>query len=96
MRRVYYSDVSGAARVLLKVPRESRSALCAQMFAEAETADRFLRKLGKLHPVYGNGTLRGAAFRHVPEPEPSFDNPDYRACFMEVLQRLEQKACEVV
>ena len=91
MRSLYYGDISCAARVLLGVPQEERWALCQMLIAETDTADRFFRRSGKLHPVYGNGTLRAAALRRQPGAEPTFDSADYRACFIEVLGQLDQR-----
>ncbi len=88
MRSLYYSDISSAARVLLGAPPEKRRALCQEMIEEANAADRFLRRLGKVHPNYGNGTLRAAALKRLPGAEPSFDDADYRDCFAEVLRQI--------
>ncbi len=90
MRDVFYSDVSAAARVLLSVPLERRTEVCLGMMQEAEVADRFLRRLGKMHPHWGNGTLRSAALRRYPVGEPSFRDPDYCSCFQMVLHHLHK------
>lgn len=88
MRRVLYSDVSAAARALLATPPSFRAQVCLEMIREAECADRFVRRLGKLHPKWGNGTLLAAARQRQLEREPSFDDAEYCACFQHVLSAL--------
>jgi hypothetical protein len=88
MRTVLLSDVSAAARVLLGVPKFQRARLCARMLREADHADRYLRKQGKLHPKWGNGTLLAVARTRPLSSEPSFDDVDYCSCFELVLRGL--------
>lgn len=96
MRRVLFSDVSAAARVLVMVPAASRERLCMHLFEQADWADRFVRRLGRLHPTWGNGTLRDAAMQYRSAPAPGFDNMVFCACFELVLHQLcrRKKALE--
>lgn len=94
MRRVLYGDVSNAARVLLRVPEAARARLCARLLAEAEYADRHMRRTGRAHPLWGNGSLMAAARKRMLAPEPGFDDPDYCACFEMVLQALIRRAAD--
>ena len=91
MRSVHYSDVSAAARALLRLPEEAREAQCAQMMTHADWADRFVGRLGKLHPLWGNGTLGDVACSKGLAAEPSFGNRDYCCCFEIVLRQLRQR-----
>jgi len=61
MRPVGLGDLVAAARALAAVPRGQRRAVMAQMLSEAEAADTFRRREGRLHPRYGNGTLMAVA-----------------------------------
>lgn len=88
MRTVRFSDVSAAARVMLATPPANREQVCQRMIREAEFADRFVRRRGKLHPKWGNGTLQAAARRRRLCREPSFSDPEYCACFQQVLSLL--------
>ncbi|MFD2739868.1 hypothetical protein ACFSUD_09830 [Sulfitobacter aestuarii] len=88
MRAVLHSDLIAAARALLLVPRDERPALCETMLREADWADRFTRRLGRMHPLWGNGTLLAAARRRDWADEPRVNQPDYCACLLLVLQAL--------
>lgn len=88
MRPVLHGDVSNAARALLNVPGVLRRELCEKMIREAEAADIFARREGRLHPLWGNGSLMSAARKRVLADEPGFDNPVYCRCFEMVLQGL--------
>ena len=44
-----------------------------------------MRRTGRLHPDWGNGSLMGAAHKQPMAPEPGFDCADYVACWVEVL-----------
>lgn len=88
MRPILHGDVSNAARALLHVPRPLRQDLCARMIREAEAADVYARTSGRLHPLWGNGSLMAAARKRMLADEPSFDDAEYCACFELVLRGL--------
>ncbi len=88
MRPVLHGDVSNAARALLNVPQMLRADLCVRMIREADAADAFARREGRLHPLWGNGSLMSAARKRVLADEPGFDNLEYCACFELVPRRL--------
>ncbi len=88
MRPVLHGDLSSAARALLAAPRLSRKRLCVQMITEAELADAHVQKTGRLHPLYGNGSLMAAARTRVLADEPGFDDVQYCQCFEMVLRQL--------
>ncbi|WP_425083002.1 hypothetical protein [Ruegeria profundi] len=69
-------------------PKRSRRSLCIKMVAEAELADRHVQRTGRLHPLYGNGSLMTAARTRVLADEPGFDDLDYCQCFEMVLRQL--------
>ena len=88
MRPVLHGDISSVARFLLSVPPDHRERMCWQVICEAEDADAFLRKTGRLHPVLGNGSLMSAAHKRPLPPEPRFDDVGYCECFRLVLDSL--------
>ena len=61
------------------------------MLAEAETADAFRRETGRLHPLFGNGSLMGAALSRARAPEPFLDDPEYASCMAMVFDALVQR-----
>lgn len=95
MRPVLYCDVSAAARVLMRVPQAHREERCAGMIERAQVADRFVKRLGRIHPVWGNGTLLAVARRHPIGPEPSFDDAAFCDCFEMVLKQLRLRRADV-
>ena len=90
MRPVLVSDVTAAARALLSVREPRRNALCEDLLREAEYADRFTRRVGRPHPVFGNGTLLAAARARKLVCEPTLDDAAYRAAIATVLRALDR------
>lgn len=88
MRAVLHTDLVAAARALLAVPPQARVALCRQLLGKADWADRFVRRLGRVHPEWGNGTLADAARRAGLAAEPSFSDRSYRDCLLIVLDQM--------
>lgn len=89
MRPVRYSDVSALTATLLAAPKEARSDVCAQVLREVDLADRYVRALGTLHPLWGNGTLSSAAAKHPQNTSGCFDDAEFCACFEMVLAHLK-------
>lgn len=83
-----HGDLSAAARALFAVPQPQRKSLCLKMIAEAELADAHVRSSGRLHPLYGNGSLMAAARNRKLVDEPGFDDVNYCQCFELVLRQL--------
>ncbi|MEW9918555.1 hypothetical protein AB2B41_03000 [Marimonas sp. MJW-29] len=88
MRSVHVSDVLAVARALRAVPEAQRQGLCAEMIREAELADRYMRRLGKPHPHWGNGTLRDTARRRPMGDALCFDDPQSCRCMAAVMHGL--------
>lgn len=61
MRALMISDLRAILRVLRLAEERKRVGLCRKILWEAEVADRFTRRLGRVHPAWGSGTLLGAA-----------------------------------
>jgi len=88
MRPVLHGDVSCAARALFAVPEAMRGLLCRRMIREADCADAHMRRTGRAHPLWGNGSLMSAARKRRLADEPGFDDPGYCQCFEMVLRAL--------
>ena len=88
MRPVLHGDISAAARALLAAPLADRDQLSTLLISAAEVADQHVARTGRLHPVYGNGSLMAAARSRPLADEPSFDDLQYCQCFEMVLLKL--------
>ncbi|MGJ8546792.1 MAG: DUF7742 family protein [Sulfitobacter sp.] len=62
MRALHCVDLSLAARALCAAPPPQRAALAKTLCAQADLADRYRKRLGKIHPKWGDGSLAAAAF----------------------------------
>ncbi len=61
MRQAGLSDLHHAARALLSVPHNARAGFCAELLWQAHVADKYVKRLRRLHPQWGDGSLRAAA-----------------------------------
>ncbi|MEM8576242.1 MAG: hypothetical protein AAGF60_00170 [Pseudomonadota bacterium] len=85
MRPLAHIDLTDAARALLAQPAPHRPDLCARMIREADWADRYRRRLGRLHDLWGDGTLSAAARQRQRAPERRLSDRDYCTCLEMVL-----------
>lgn len=88
MRPVLMSDVTAMARALMLVEPAARNALGDRIIRKARAADRYTRRLKRVHPTWGNGTLRAAAQSEPLARESSFDDPAYCGAVCEVFRAL--------
>ncbi len=88
MRPVLHGDVTAAARALLLVAPEAREALCRRMIEEADFADRYAKRLGRPHRLWGNGTLMAAARARPLADEPGLGEERYCRCLETVFRLL--------
>ncbi|KUF11927.1 DUF7742 family protein [Pseudoponticoccus marisrubri] len=91
MRPVRPGDLSAAARALLPLPPGMRAAAADRLLDAADAADRYRRRFGRAHHLWGNGTLRAAALVGDVPCEPRLDDPDYIHCLTTVLARLQAR-----
>lgn len=98
MREVHASDMVAVARFLLSVPPFARDRVCADLLTKTDFADKFTKRLGKPHELWGNGTLMAAVWGQELRPERSFSDREYTACFVTTLDCLARhraaKACK--
>ncbi len=85
MRAVLMGDVIAAARVLAPWPAPCRAKLLWRMTQEATRADAHRHRTGRMHPIWGDGSLMAAALRRSAPPEPWLDDDGYRAAIILVL-----------
>lgn len=71
MRAVTHGDVVAAARAIRRMPRAARLGAVMGMLEKAHVADRFRKRFGRAHPLWGNGSLMAVALQsHCEQAEP--------------------------
>jgi hypothetical protein len=88
MRPLAPSDLSVAARALMALPEPARAGAAARIVAEARAADRFRRRTGRWHPLWGDGTLEAAARARPLAPQPVWGDRAHLSCMALVLAAL--------
>jgi hypothetical protein len=88
MRPVLHGDVVGAARALLAVEAGDRNSLIHRLMMQAHWANKYRQMWGKVHPIWGDGSLEVAAVQHRQMPEPYLDAPEYCECMITVFEAL--------
>lgn len=88
MRAVHLSDLNLAARTLMLVRAQDRSARIAQILDQAHTADKFRKRIGRAHFPYGNGTLAAACQPYPKHTMPNHCDQNYLASMDAVVRGL--------
>lgn len=94
MRAVMHGDVVAAARVLRALAPQDRPRAISRLIAEAEAGDRYRKRFGRAHPLFGTGALMSAAARHPRPPEPGLNDVDYLDCLHQVIVALIARAAQ--
>ena len=88
MRRVGLMDLHYAARAVQTVPAEARVAFCRRLKWQAHVADKHVKRLRRLHPHWGDGSLRAAALAHLKGHSVVNSGPEYYSSMALVLNML--------
>jgi len=88
MRPVLHGDIVAAARVLFLLPAAERPAALEDLFRRAAWADDYRRRTGRMHPVWGDGSLMSVALRRDTPPEPPLSDSGYCDCLAQVFEGL--------
>ncbi len=84
-------DLHHAARAVQGAPRERREAACFHLIWRAHVADKYVKRLQKLHPLWGDGSLRAAALADLDGMAHWIMSPDILDCFALVSRVLVEK-----
>lgn len=84
-------DLHHAACALQGFPREQRVDLCALLIWRAHVADKYVKRLAKLHPQWGDGSLRAAALGHRIGIVTRTDCPEFLRCLSIVVNAVVAK-----
>lgn len=89
MRTITHGDVTAAARAVRPLPPAARRRAVRSLLAKADAADRFRKRFGRAHPVWGNGSLMAAALGAEPgRGEPFLSEADYLEAVAAVIEAL--------
>ncbi|MGR3572441.1 DUF7742 family protein [Brevirhabdus sp.] len=95
MRRLLHDDVVAAGRLLLSIDEGARRDLLCTIIRRAHWADKYRKRIGRAHPVWGNGSLGDAARLALPQslpqslpPECRLNNRDFAGCMALVFETL--------
>jgi len=89
MRSITHGDVIAAASALMSWPERSRRSLIVRFLEQAHIADIYRKRTGRVHPVWGNGTLMAAVLQNRALPtEPSMSDSAYLNAVSIVIEAL--------
>lgn len=92
MRAIHLTDLNLAVRTLLAVPMRDQVALMKRLLVMARTADKFRKRIGRVHLVFGNGSLGAACQRFPKVPMPDRCDHTYLDCLQIVVTELRNHA----
>lgn len=89
MRPLLPGDLDCAVAVVMGQPPAARAGVAAELLAQADLADRFRKRLGRAHPVFGTGSLMSAALCWPDAPRGRVYDASYCAALIVVLTALQ-------
>lgn len=88
MRPVHHGDVMAVASALLAVAPHKRRRYLRELFTQADAADAYRRRVGRAHPLWGNGSLMSLARKGGLPPQPGLESDAFCACMAAVFEAL--------
>ncbi|EKE43641.1 hypothetical protein OCGS_2373 [Oceaniovalibus guishaninsula JLT2003] len=73
-------DLIALARACLAQPAHRRAWVARRILAEAARAGTWRRATGRVHPLWGDGSVAAAALRRRCAAEPPLEDAEWRAC----------------
>ena len=89
MRPLLPGDLDCAVAVVMAQPPEDRPRVAAQLLAQADVADRYRKRLGRAHPVFGTGSLMSAALGWPDAPRGGVYDASYCVALIVVLTAVQ-------
>jgi hypothetical protein len=86
MRAVLHRDIVALAKCLLALPCQQRASFATLQLQLAHAADCYRIRFGKVHEIYGNGTLGSCCAKAPYQSERPLDDPDYVDCMIKALE----------
>lgn len=94
MRPVLHGDVIAAAQAVLCLPEAARAGALRVMMSRAAAADAYRKRLGRAHPLWGNGSLMALARRGPLPPAPALSDNEFCRCLALVFDTLVEWRAE--
>lgn len=91
-RPIHTTDIDQMVRVLAHSPVREREVIAADIIDRADIADRFRKRLGKLHPTFGDGSFGQSAIKlagGIPKPVAHADDA-YLDCLRITVAALQE------
>jgi hypothetical protein len=92
MRSIGLADIEVAARVLMCVPSAQQANVIRQLLSDAHVADKYRKRLRRMHPQFGTGSLMSAAQAHPCAKRFETIGDDEISVFQIIFNALEEKA----
>ena len=89
MRPLSPGDLDCAVAVVMAQPPHVRAEVAARLLAQADLADRYRKRLGRAHPLYGTGSLMSAALGWPEGPRVRVYDASYCAALIVVLMAVQ-------
>jgi hypothetical protein len=93
MRPILYGDLHAAARRLAVMSEGDRRGAINEMIRRAHAADRWRKRSGVEHPLWGNGSLLVTAARTWPDPQGPVTELDYLMALTDVAAAIVEWRC---
>lgn len=90
MRAVLSVDLICAARAIVNVPRARQAAAAKALIQQAQKAEAYGRDCAAAHPLFGDGTLAGAARKSDMAEERTICDPAFSSALILILQTIQR------
>ena len=89
MRTVTHGDIVAAACLARGIAEDGRCAFILRLLDQAHSADKYRKRTGCAHPLWGDGTLMAVARKNrTAQSEPFFSDVDYLETIATVIETL--------
>jgi len=89
MRTITHGDVTAAARAIRDLPADAGKSSVRTFLERADAADRFRKRFGRAHPMWGNGSLMACVlFCGGPSDEPVPSDASYLDAMATVIEEI--------
>ena len=91
MRPILPGDLDQAARALLPLASADWPQQADRLVQAADTADRYRKRMARVHPTCGDGSLMAAALRMATQAQPRWCDDTYCAALAAIIAALQRR-----